>query len=114
MDGKIVSKEEYEKFLHKKDYLNYCKPCYLYYYDENNKLLFEGLNYSDCPIGIHIDFYPDGKPKLKSTYKTPLYDIKKNGLKNGDCAVRHGEFIYYNMNGGVDSTVTYIDNVRQK
>jgi antitoxin component YwqK of YwqJK toxin-antitoxin module len=114
LDGKTVSQEEYEMFMHKNDYLNSCKPCYVYYYDEKNKLLFEGLKYSDCPIGAHIDYYPNGKPKLIANYKTPPYDIKKEGLHQGDCAIKHGKFIYYNVNGGIDSTATYIDNVKQE
>ncbi len=99
-NGKKISKRKYDDLSSTTIDLNDCKPCYLITYD-GNKLIYEGDFYSDCGVGLYIDYYPNGNVKTKGQYK-------KNTKNNWDenkvsewCSIKNGLWLYYNTTGNL-------------
>lgn len=118
VNGKEVSKAEYEKIAAKveagkKDFDN-CKPCWLRYYDENNKLVREGLSYQDCGVGKVKEYFPDGKLKCKGSYKVNDTGNWDNLFDKGYCSVKDGIWFFYNEQGEIIKTEKYRDGVLMK
>jgi len=57
VDKKKSNKKEYEKSNQESKTIDDCKPCWLRYYDQEDKLLQEGLSYSDCALGKRTEYY---------------------------------------------------------
>lgn len=114
VNGVLVNKETYDKYTITSDQIYACHPCYVKTVTTNEKLLFEGDQVTDCPVGYWKEYYDNGSVKVEGHYKpdsTGVYDLKKSA---DWCAIRHGKWTYYNKNGSVDSVVNYMENVRVK
>ena len=100
INEKEVSKADYEKAFTKveegKKGLEKCNPCWLRYYDENNKMIQEGLSYQDCGVGKVKEYFPNGKLKSEGFYKVNHTGNWDNLFDRGYCSVRDGQWIFYN------------------
>lgn len=104
-----VDKDTYDKYSATWDNLNLCRPCYLMTYNKNDKLINEGFQYTDCRIGIWIEYYPTGEVKLIAHYK-------ENDTGNWDrlgarsyCSKKDGSWIYYDIYGRIIKSEKYIN-----
>jgi antitoxin component YwqK of YwqJK toxin-antitoxin module len=112
VNGVRVKKQEYDKYHDPLADIGNCKPCYVKTYSKSNELLYEGDQYTDCPVGYWKEYYSAGKVKLEGHYKsdsTGVWDERNSGMW---CAIKHGKWTYYNRSSGVDSVVNYIDGKR--
>ena len=97
-NGKKISKSHYEALNKKTIDPNKCKPCYLIAYQDNT-LIYEGDFYTDCGVGLYIEYHPNGIVKSKGDYK-------RNSEQNWDtdkvddwCAIKNGKWEYYDEKG---------------
>lgn len=113
VDCKEVSKAEYDKYdtIWKK--IESCKPCYLQTYDKNDILLYEGLEYNECRVGIWKEFYPSGKIKILGHYKENPKTSWTN-IYPEFCGSKHGLWVYYNEKGEIIKSEKYENNKRIK
>jgi antitoxin component YwqK of YwqJK toxin-antitoxin module len=99
LNDKEVSKSTYDKYNNTWENMETCKPCILMTYDMNDKLLFKGIQYTDCAVGFWIEYYPNGKVKLIGHYKENITGDWTNAWERGFCSREDGVFTYYNDNG---------------
>jgi antitoxin component YwqK of YwqJK toxin-antitoxin module len=109
LDGKIVSKTEYDKERAEHDKFGNCKPCWLRWKDQSGKLVYEGDFLTDCCIGAYISYYDDGKIKIKGHYKIPPKEILDKDIYDMGYCRADGEWIYYKTNGDIEKKVMYKD-----
>jgi len=105
VDDNESNQNKYDQANQESNTIDDCKPCWLRYYDKDGKLLQEGLSYSDCALGKRIEYYPSGKIKVIRYYKTN----DTNYWTNFPCSVAEGTWIYYNEDGTIEKTETYVD-----
>lgn len=98
---KRVNQATYEKYKAIWENIDICRPCYFKTYDENDVLLYEGAQYTDCRVGIWIEYYPNGTVKLIGHYKENDTDNWENLWNRKLCSVKHGKWLYYNEDGGI-------------
>lgn len=110
VDEKKSSKTEYEKSNQESNTIDNCKPCWLRYYDQDGKLLQEGLSYSDCTLGKRTEYYQSSKIKVVRFFKTN----DTNDWINFPCSVAEGTWTYYREDGTVEKTETYINGKQIK
>ncbi len=100
LNGREIGKYTYQKLLAKFnqgwDNLKTCTPCILKFYDENMKLLRKAIQYTDCPIGYFIVYYPNGKPKIIGHYKE---NSTGNWTTAFPCSKEDGTWTYFNSYG---------------
>lgn len=115
VNEKEVSKAEYEKALAKvnegKKGLERCKPCWLRYYDANNKLIQEGLSYQDCGVGKAKEYFQNGKLKSEGSYKVNETGNWDNLFDRGYCSIKEGIWIFYKEDGTIAKKEEYRDGV---
>ena len=113
INGKEVSEAAYEKAFARVDAgkqgIKKCKPCWLRYYDENERLIQEGLCYQDCGVGKVKEYFPDGKLKSEGSYKVNNTGSWDNLFDKGYCSVKDGLWISYNEEGTIIKTESYKD-----
>jgi antitoxin component YwqK of YwqJK toxin-antitoxin module len=98
MNDKEVTKSNYDKYHNTWKNMETCKPCILETYDINNKLLKKGIQYTDCPVGFWIEYFPNGKVKLIAHYKENENGDWNNAWDRGFCRP-DGAFTYFNDRG---------------
>lgn len=97
-NGKVISKEQYEKFTSSRSNLEDCKPCMLETYNENDKLIIKAAQYKDCCVGSWIGYYPSGKIRTIGHYRENETGIWEPLWDNGYC-IKHGTWTEYSENG---------------
>jgi antitoxin component YwqK of YwqJK toxin-antitoxin module len=110
VDNKKSNKKNYDQSSQQSTTIDNCKPCWLRYYDQEGKLLQEGLSYSDCRLGKVVEYYQSGKVKVIRLFKTN----DTNDWTNFPCSVAEGTWTYYTEDGSVEKTETYIDGKQIK
>lgn len=98
LNDKEVSKSTYDKYHSTWKNMETCKPCVLMTYDMNDKLLYKGIQYTDCPVGFWIEYFPNGKVKLIGHYKENESGDWNNAWDRGFCR-QDGAFTYFNESG---------------
>jgi antitoxin component YwqK of YwqJK toxin-antitoxin module len=98
--------EYYDKVWHN---FTKCKPCFLKVYDLNNTLLRGTVQYSDCAVGLTIEYYQEGQIKLIGHYKENKTGSWNDFVKKGYCSIRHGAWRYYDDHGKLIKVEQYID-----
>jgi len=98
LNDKEVTKSTYEKYNETWKNMATCKPCILMTYDINDRLLYKGIQYTDCRVGFWIEYFPNGKVKLIGHYKENENGDWNMGMDRGFCR-QDGAFTYYNENG---------------
>jgi hypothetical protein len=110
-NGQWTDKYTYDSLQKKsKQYdIGKCVPCYLMEYN-NDVLVYEGLRYMDCVFGRVIDYLSDGRLNYIGHFKDfPFSDsIKSTG---NNCAIKHGEWIYFNERGDTTYKELWEDGV---
>jgi hypothetical protein len=101
VNGKQVSKSTFRKYDRGSDDIDKCCPCILRSFDENDALVREGVQCSDCGVGWFKEYYPDGLLKRSGRYKE---NISGNWDLNGEenefpCSVPQGRWDYFNESG---------------
>ena len=96
--GKEISKSTYDKFDSAWKNMETCKPCILMTYDINDILLRKTIQYTDCPVGFCIEYFPNGKVKLIGHYKENDSGDWKDAQDRGFCR-EDGAFTYFNEKG---------------
>ncbi len=80
-------------------YLDSGKFFWMKLYDTKERLIYEGLKYSDCTVGPFICYYPNGKVKMKGQYAGYSYS-EKNGYELKKCSgTKSGVWEYYDEKG---------------
>lgn len=115
INGKDVSQNDYEKAFVKveagKKGLENCKPCWLRYFDEHDRLLKEGVSYQDCGVGKAKEYFPDGKLRSEGSYKANKTGNWDNLFDRGYCSIKEGVWTFYKEDGTIDRKETYKDGV---
>jgi antitoxin component YwqK of YwqJK toxin-antitoxin module len=99
VNDKEVDKRTYDLYKVPWDNIGKCTPCFLKTYDEDNILVRESVQYTDCAVGLWIEYYPNGRIKVIGHYKENDTGNWKDIYKRGYCSVRNGKWIYYDING---------------
>jgi hypothetical protein len=97
VNGRKVSKRTHEKYVSINDMKNCC-PCIRRYYDEFDKLLFEGVHCEDCRVGWFKEYYRNGNIKITGNYKENPTGDWNNIFDRGYCR-KHGQWTYFNEIG---------------
>ena len=96
-----VSKEAYDAYHKRTLDFGTCTPCWQRVYRENGKLYYEGLMFTDCPIGIFKRYDPEGFLVEIQNYKM--------GEQTTRCNTKDGDWIYFH-NGKKTKTEIYISD----
>jgi antitoxin component YwqK of YwqJK toxin-antitoxin module len=107
VNDKRVNQATYEKYKTIWDNIDHCRPCYFKTYDENDVLLYEGAQYTDCRVGIWMEYYPSGALKIIGHYKENDTDNWENLWNRKLCSIKHGKWEYYNEDGAIRLTEYY-------
>jgi antitoxin component YwqK of YwqJK toxin-antitoxin module len=99
LNGKIVSREEYNNFYIYWNAAGACKPCYLYTYDVNDKLKHVAFQYKDCLVGIYREFYNDGTIKIIGQFKENTTGDWEDLFDRQLCTVRIGRWQFFSPEG---------------
>lgn len=105
IERKPVDSATYYKYEITVSNMANCRPCYLKTYNVGDTLVHEGLQYTDCSVGPFIDYYPDGKIRLKGQYRE-----NHSGNWNPNsivCDIKEGVWTYYNEDGSVQKIEKY-------
>lgn len=105
-NGKVISKEQYDKFNASRKNLEECTPCILETYNENDKIVIRAAQYKDCCVGSWIGFYPSGKMKTIGHYRENETGIWDPLWDNGYC-IKHGTWTELSENGKPIKTEVY-------
>lgn len=97
-----VTKEEYDVYQKQILDIGNCKPCWKRSFRENGNLYYEGLLFTDCPIGILKSYDETGQLVQISMYKS----ISSNSI----CSIKDGEWYYY-LKGKKVKTEVYKDDI---
>ncbi|MFI5132843.1 MAG: hypothetical protein ACHQEB_00840 [Chitinophagales bacterium] len=76
-------------------------------YNNKNQLMFEGLRYNDCFIGIFINYWENGKVKTRGQYLQNNTGDWTNLQNRGLCSLQVGEWKEYNETGKLINTYYY-------
>lgn len=110
-NDKEITKGEYEKFKKGYENISNCRPCYLRTYTAKDRLIRESEQYTDCPIGIWIEYHLSGTVKVIGHYKKNNTRSWKNIYDRGFCGVKHGIWNYYNSKGEIYKVREYKNGV---
>jgi hypothetical protein len=86
---------------HKKvsQYMSSKKFFWMKLYNLDDKLIYEGLQYSDCSVGPFICYWPNGQFRVKGQYSGYTYSPKK-GYKLEKCGgEKTGKWEFFNEEG---------------
>ena len=108
VDEKKANQKQYVKAQQQTKKIEDCKPCWLRYFNKEDKLLQEGLSYSDCALGKRTEYYPNGKVKVIRFYK----NNDNNNWSDFPCSVADGIWTYYARDGTIEKTETYADGLK--
>ena len=98
VNNKRVSKGDYDKYHSPWKNMEVCKPCILEAYDTKDILIRKSIQYTDCPVGFLIDYFPNGKVKVIGHYKENESDDWNDLWDRGFCR-KDGVFTYFNDKG---------------
>jgi antitoxin component YwqK of YwqJK toxin-antitoxin module len=107
VDCKEVSEAVYLKYKNANDKIDKCTPCYAKTLDTNGRIINAGVKYTDCAVGIWIEYYINGKIKVIGHYKENNTGKWKNIWDKGYCSKKHGIWKYYDTNGQLINTELY-------
>ena len=107
VNDKQVDKKTYDRYKIPWDNIGKCTPCFLKTYDEENILVSESVQYTDCGVGLWIEYYPNGHIKVIGHYKENDTGNWKDIYKRGYCSVRNGKWTYYDINGNETKIENY-------
>ncbi len=99
VNDRPVSKQTYYRYKNFSDNLFKCKPCYLKTLNANGKLIREAVQYTDCFVGKRIDYYSNGRIKIKGQYKENNTGDWSNLSRRGYCSKKEGTWRFYERNG---------------
>ncbi len=99
VNDRRISKSEFEKFNSDKDRIGNCIPCIVERYNENDILIKQAYQYTDCYIGFYKEFYPNGKIKKEGQFKENLTEDWEDLSERGLCSKKTGKWIFYSENG---------------
>lgn len=114
VNNKLVDKDTYDKYNKAWDNINLCRPCYLITYDKNDKLIREGVQYTDCRIGIWIEYYSSGEVKLIGHYKENNTGDWIDLWDRSYCSIKNGTWVYYDKYGRIIKSERYINGELSK
>jgi hypothetical protein len=98
INNKEVSKTTYDKYYSTWKNMETCKPCILLTYDIDDKLLSKSVQYTDCPVGFWIEYFPNRKVKLIGHYKENVTGDWSHDWGSGNCR-QDGAFTYFSETG---------------
>jgi len=99
VNGKVVTREYYNKYNLQWNSMGACKPCYLYTFDEQDHLLHVAFQYKDCIVGIYREYFPEGGIKVIGQFKENTTGDWDHLFERQLCNVRIGRWQYFNMEG---------------
>ena len=105
-NGKVISKEQFDKYNDSRKNMEECKPCMLETYDQNERLVIKAVQYKDCCVGVWTAYYPNGKIKTTGHYRENESGIWDPLWDNGYC-IKHGLWTEYNEKGKPVKTEVY-------
>ncbi|MFH0895195.1 MAG: hypothetical protein V2A54_12235 [Bacteroidota bacterium] len=98
-NGKKVSQSVYNYYNNTRKNIDLCRPCILKMYDENDLLVREIVQYSDCGVGWFKLYFANGKVKLIGQYKENLTNDWDNLWERGYCSIYDGQWTYFDETG---------------
>ena len=108
IDDTPIDKATYDKYADAYENLKKCKPCWMKTYGRDGKLLYEGMQYTDCLVGDYRDYYSDGTLRSAGHYLENHTGKWKNIYERGYCGTKNGEWKYYSVSGKDSLTETYV------
>ncbi len=98
-DGNKISLQEFRKYSRFSDSFRKCKPCYLIVLGANDKVIREGVQYTDCAVGKRIEYYPNGNIKRIGYFKENTTGSWNDIFDRGFCFVYEGRWIFMDEKG---------------
>ncbi len=99
-NGKVVKKRTYKKYSKNSlGNITTCTPCILKTYNADKILLNEGIYYTDCKVGWHKTYYPNGNVKVSRFYKEMTAENLENLFGGNFCRIETGQWTYFNEDG---------------
>lgn len=108
-NGREVTKKKYDEYKLFWNASGACKPCLLYTYDDQDKLKYVAYQYEDCLCGSYTEFYPEGGKKVEGQFRPNTSGSWLNMKGRDLCNKRDGVWTYYDNNGLITKTETYVD-----
>lgn len=106
VNGAEVRKVVYEGYKKFWDNVARCKPCYLKTYDEDDNLISEAVQYTDCVVGSYTAYHRNGRVKEKGQYRENRSGDWKNIFARGYCRPT-GRWTHYDEEGKPVRTETF-------
>jgi antitoxin component YwqK of YwqJK toxin-antitoxin module len=106
-----VRKIVYDSYKKLRDNIEKCTPCYLKSYDEDDNLITESAQFTDCPIGKWIEYYKNGVVKEQGQFKENHTGDWSNIYGRGFCNVQVGLWKYFDEKGKLFKIELYKDGV---
>jgi hypothetical protein len=75
-----------------------CRPCILLKYDNADRLVQKSIQYTDCPVGYFIKYFPNGKVKIVGHYKENP-STSWNNTSDQDYCKPDGAWTYFSESG---------------
>ena len=98
IENKLVSKATYDSCQADLQKMITCTPCYLKVYNKKSgQLVSESAQYTDCNVGVWIEYYPSGKISRIMHFK----ENKTNNWKKFPCSVLDGVWKEYKKDGSI-------------
>ncbi len=99
VNNKKVRKATYDKYKSNWNTMITCKPCIIRRFNTKEKLLSEGIAYTDCGAGWFRYYHPNGKIRLSGQFRENHTGNWENAWKKGNCGLPVGQWVYYNKKG---------------
>ncbi|HKC67724.1 MAG TPA: hypothetical protein VKG26_05805 [Bacteroidia bacterium] len=111
VDNKIVDSLTYATARHFYDSTMYkigeFTTKWVKYYDKSGHMIYQGLMYSDSPVGEFITYYSNGKIRARGFYTgLPTTEEEKKKQKKWK-STKIGDWYEYNVNGQLIKTEHY-------
>ncbi|MCX6180850.1 MAG: hypothetical protein NT150_02825 [Bacteroidetes bacterium] len=110
VDDKVVDESSYTLYNESWKNMETCKPCVLETYDGNGVLQHKAEQYTDCAVGQWIEYYSDGKIKVIGHFKENDTGNWDKAYERGYCSSKNGVWNYYDKDGTIKKTETYLNN----
>lgn len=89
------------------DYVSTNRIYWAKLYDINDKLIFEGMSYSDCIVGPFVRYYLSGQIRIKGSYDGYSLDIVKGYVLRNCNHTKIGEWVEYSETGQIIKKETF-------
>jgi len=109
-----ITKEQFDSLKKTKKNFRKCKPCVLNHINDSGVTVLKAVQFQDCYIGDYLEYYENGQLKIKGKYKKNYTGKWRKIWKGRPCAIKEGEWVYYDKTGKESKREFYKNNILVK